>query len=62
MKCAHCQTPKAQNKWTLTACADNRKRVMRLCDPCDIELNRIVLLFLNVPGAAKKIKAYAGRV
>lgn len=59
MKCAHCGEGKAKHAWTLWACADGgRKRVFRLCEKCDIELNRRVLRFFNDPAAAAKIAAY----
>lgn len=58
--CAHCRAPGADNEWTLWACADGRKkRVRKLCDPCDVELNRTVLFFFNDPAAAEKVARYA---
>lgn len=59
MKCAHCRAPKAAHRWTLQACADNRrKRAKYLCDPCDVEMNRTVLNFFNDPAAAEKLARY----
>jgi hypothetical protein len=59
MKCAHCHVPNADRGWYLTACADKRKRrSKRLCNECDVELNRIVLEYFNDPLALEKIEAY----
>ena len=59
MKCAHCGTPKAKFTWTLQACADGGKeRKKKLCGPCDVECNRLMLEFFNDKDAAKKIARY----
>lgn len=58
-KCAHCGNKGATNLWHPALCADGRKkRSKRLCDPCDIELNRMVLEFFNYPNAADLMSAY----
>lgn len=60
MKCAHCRQPGADNVWDLTACADDgKKRRRRLCDACDLELNRIAMTFLRIPQAKAKLAKYA---
>jgi hypothetical protein len=57
--CAHCGAPRPTAKWHLTACADgSRKRTYRLCDRCDVELNRRNMKFLGVPDVAAKIRKY----
>jgi hypothetical protein len=51
---------RAATSWDLRACAEGRKkRVIRLCDPCDIALNRLVLEFANVAQVDRVIAEYA---
>ena len=60
MKCAHCRAPGADNEWKLEACADGgTKRVRKLCDACDLELNRLAMTFLRIPQAKAKLAEYA---
>ena len=57
--CDHCDRP-ANTKWTLRACAEGRKRrTINLCEPCDVELNRLVLAFANVANLDSIMKKYA---
>lgn len=59
MNCSHCNTSNATNRWTPQLCADGRKKRSKyLCDPCDVELNRLMLEFFNDPRAAEKMRAY----
>ena len=59
MKCAHCAAPNADNLWHAQLCADSRrKRKKRLCDACDVELNRMVLEFMGDAKASEKMAAY----
>lgn len=58
-RCAHCSAPGATHTWDVQACADKRrKRAKRLCGPCDVRLNAMVLEFFNDPAAAAKMAAY----
>lgn len=58
-KCQHCHKVKAVTEWSLNACAEGRRlRKLRLCNPCDIELNRLVLAFANVKGLDRIMTKY----
>jgi len=62
-KCAHCKKRAARETWTLDLCAmENKKLTGELCRPCDIELNRMVMEFFNVPDAQKLAEAYIAKV
>jgi len=62
MKCTHCNTPKAKHQWKVQACADKRKKRSKwLCTSCDIELNKHVLEFLNIPNAESKLNEYRNK-
>jgi transposase-like protein len=62
MKCAHCNTPRAKHQWKVQACADKRKKRSKwLCTSCDIELNKHVLEFLNIPNAKDKLNEYRNK-
>ena len=61
-RCQHCRDAWATETFTARMCAENRrKRVVRLCAACDLELNRIVLEFVRVPGLEAKMEAYGAR-
>lgn len=58
--CDHCQTRPWEHVWDLTVCANRRrKHAVRLCTPCDIELNALTLHFVRHPEAETLIAAYA---
>ena len=60
MKCSRCKKPRATNRWTLQACADNRKkRALYLCNKHDMELNATVLRFFRLDEVEKKLNAYS---
>lgn len=59
--CDHCQKREGEHKWTMTVCADKRRRRPRwLCEPCDHTLNRFVLEFFNDPKVDVKMAEYTG--
>ena len=59
VKCRRCKLHPAHDSWTLSACADgNKKREFKLCSQCDVDLNAMVMRFLNVPHAEVKIEKY----
>ena len=61
-RCAHCRAAPGVHRWEGHLCADGgRKRVHYLCGPCDVELNRQMLAFFNVPDAAAKAERYAAQ-
>lgn len=58
--CDHCETRPWVHRWDLVACANRRrKHVVRLCTPCDIELNALTLRFVRHPQAEELIAAYS---
>lgn len=58
-QCRACGEREAETSWTLTACANKRRRVkVPLCLPCDVELNALVLRFVKLPDAEELIAAY----
>lgn len=58
--CDHCGLRPWTDKWDLTACANGRrKHLVRLCRPCDVELNAITLRFVRHPQAEELIAAYS---
>lgn len=57
LPCARCGS-KASSQWQV--CADGRL-FRPLCASCDIDLNRMVLLWMNDPEAEAKAVAYAER-
>jgi hypothetical protein len=56
--CARCGQPSRQ-QWRI--CADGQGW-RGLCNACDIELNRLVLIFIADPNAGGKITDYARRL
>ena len=52
--CTRCGEPSV-HQWR--ACADGNQW-RGLCARCDVELNRLVLRFMRIPGWARKILAY----
>lgn len=60
--CAHCGAKPAPHAWPIQLCADRRRRrVPRLCGPCDRRLNLMMLRFFNIPDAEEKAAAYFER-
>lgn len=55
--CQRCGRP-AVHQWSICA-LDNR--YVGICAACDIELNALVLRFMNVPDARAIAARYAGR-
>lgn len=50
MACSHCGTAPAAQEWTMTVCANKRRRIHSpLCDPCDAAFNRHSLEYINHP-------------
>ena len=61
-RCQHCRDAWATETFTARMCAERRRpRTVRLCGPCDVLLNRIVLTFVNARDADAKVNAYAAR-
>lgn len=59
-RCAHCGQLGAENTWRVQACADGRRRrVVKLCEPCDVKANQWMLTFFRVPGAEAKLQEYS---
>lgn len=55
LKCYRCKAP-ASTQWQI--CADNN--VYRpLCEPCDVDLNRTVLVWAGDPEIEQKMEAYS---
>lgn len=52
--CSRCGKPSV-HQWNI--CADGNQ-FRGCCDECDIELNRMVLLFMRIPDAHRKLAAY----
>ena len=60
VKCAHCKTENASEQWRKDFCADNhRVEWIPLCLGCDVQLNRLLLEFFNVPDVNEKLNRYA---
>lgn len=60
--CDHCGLRPWTSKWDVTACAAGRRlRVAKLCDPCDVDLNALILRFVRHPRAEELIAAYIRR-
>lgn len=63
MICSHCKTnhkSRDLNRWDIQLCADGRRRrVFYLCDPCDIDLNSIMLQMMGDKNAEVKAAKYA---
>lgn len=58
--CDHCGAQPWEAEWDLVACANRRrKHKVRLCTPCDIELNALTLRFVRHPDAEALIAAYS---
>jgi len=55
LPCARCGA-KASSQWQV--CADNRL-YRPLCTACDVDLNRMVLFWMNDPQAEEKASTYA---
>ena len=53
LKCIRCGA-QATAQWN--ACADGEYRP--ICEDCDVKLNALVLAWMKIPNAARKIKAY----
>lgn len=53
--CRRCGAPSSQ-QWQVCA---NGNRWLGICWPCDVELNRLALEFMRVPGADALLEAYA---
>lgn len=60
-RCHHCRRRKVRHTWTLRPCAIGRPTKIRLCSPCDLQLNSYVVRFMRHPMAAALITAYRGR-
>ena len=54
IKCSRCGRP-ANAQWQICA---NGNRYAGICDYCDIELNRMVLVFMRIPNRDKLIDKY----
>lgn len=63
MKCSHCAAqakPRDMLRWELRLCADGRrKRVFKVCIPCDIALNGHMLAVMGDKDGAAKLERYA---
>lgn len=55
--CSRCGKPSV-HQWNI--CADGNQ-FRGCCVACDVDLNRMVLRFMRIPDAAKKIAAYVRR-
>lgn len=58
-RCQHCGERGATRTWDMRPCAIGEHITYRLCDPCDLALNRLVLDFFKVPHAEKLLAEYA---
>ena len=60
--CSHCKgaIPRGMGaRWTIRLCADGgRKRVFRLCNPCDIAINRQMLIVMGDKDVNGKMQSY----
>lgn len=61
--CSHCGSPIARGhaaQWTIRLCAlGRRKRVFYLCTPCDIAINRHMLIAMGHPKVNVTMERYA---
>jgi endogenous inhibitor of DNA gyrase (YacG/DUF329 family) len=55
--CAHCGAPSTA-QWDLRPCAIGEERTFGLCREHDIDLNRLVLDFLQVPDRSELLATY----
>lgn len=62
VKCGHCHEQPATAQWSLRACAAGRKAWWPLCEACDVELNAMVLRFVDHPMAESLLAAYRERL
>lgn len=58
-RCQHCGSQPANRTWDMRPCAIGRHITYRLCDECDLTLNRMVLDFFRVPNAGELLAEYA---
>ena len=58
MKCARCRK-KARYQWN--CCANNNNQVP-MCPQCDLEINRLVMLFFRHPHADELLEIYKKEV
>lgn len=59
MACAHCRTAPAVCAWSVTICANGRRRLeVPVCDDCDFEFNRHTLEFIHHPAADELLTRY----
>lgn len=58
--CRQCGQP-SEHQWHLRPCAIGRMAWYGLCAEHDLELNRIVLEFMGVPGRERMLTDYAER-
>lgn len=59
VKCAHCRTRQATDSWSVTVCANARRRVeVAVCAECDAAFNDATLAFINHPDRARLMTAY----
>lgn len=59
-RCAHCGE-RSTERWDLRPCAIGRWRRFDLCTPCDIELNEIVVRFINAADGEALLERYRER-
>lgn len=52
--CSRCSAP-SRYQWQVCA---NDNRWLGVCEPCDVELNRLALTFMRVPNADDLLAAY----
>lgn len=54
---------RARHTWTVDPCALMSKTIKaKLCDQCDIEINRYILAFYRVPNSKKLMEAYRKKI
>jgi hypothetical protein len=58
--CRQCGRP-SEHQWDLRPCALGSRAWYGLCREHDLDLNRIVVTFLNVPNGEAVLARYAGR-
>jgi NAD-dependent SIR2 family protein deacetylase len=59
MACAHCRASAASHNWSVTVCANGRRRIeVPVCEECDVEFNRHTLEFINHPAADELLARY----
>jgi len=61
--CSHCRSTIPRGKatsWTVALCANGgRRRRIFLCRPCDIAINRHMLIVMGDPDVNEKMERYA---